>query len=173
VGAVSDTDLAKPTVTRPERLLAALAAVALMLLCVIVTTTVIVRALGFQLIPDDVLLVQELMVWIIVLPLASVVALRQQIAITIFTERAGPNTKAVLSLLGHAVGLLFVGALFWVASGSLIEALESGEYYDGELYLPTWTGYSVFALGLGVFLARLLAMTVIDLRALLNRMRAG
>jgi TRAP-type C4-dicarboxylate transport system permease small subunit len=163
---LSHSDLPAASPTAPERALAALAAVGLALLCVIVTVTVIVRAAGFVLIPDDVLLVQELMVAVNLLPLAVLTARRRHIAVTLFTERLGMRAQAALALLGHLVGLLFGGALAWVAGSSFSAALASGEYYDGELYLPTWIGWAVFALGIGVFALRLLALLARDARLL-------
>lgn len=153
---LSHADLPAVNPTWPERALSALAAVGLALLCLIVTTTVVVRSLGFVLIPDDVLLVQELMVVVILLPLGAVTALRQHIAVTVFTERVSLRGKTRLALFAHVVGSIFAGILLWVGVQALLGALRSGEYYDGEIYLPTWLGWSVFSLGAGVFLLRLL-----------------
>lgn len=165
---LSHDDLPANTPTRPERLLSALAAVGSALLCVIVTTTVVVRALGFVLIPDDVLLVQELMVAVILLPLAAVTVRRQHIAVTVFTKRVPFRGKALLALLAHVIGFVFAGALLWVGITSLVSAVGSGEYYDGELYLPTWIGWAVFTLGSGAFLLRLLLQMVLDGRYLID-----
>ena len=150
----------------PGGLLSALAAIGLGLLCIIVTTTVVVRALGFVLIPDDVLLVQELMVAVIMLPLGAVTALREHIAVTVFTERVPPRGKLLLALLAHTVGCVFAAAMLWVGIRSLIGAIDSGEYYDGDLDLPTWIGWAVFSFGAGVFLLRLLVVFYLDARAL-------
>ncbi|MCC7326762.1 MAG: TRAP transporter small permease [Burkholderiales bacterium] len=163
MGPLSQADLPASTPTRAERTLSALAAVALAVLCGIVTTTIVVRAAGFALIPDDILLVQELMVAVILLPLAAVTAQRQQIAVTVFTERIGLRRKAALALLAHVVGMVFAGALFAVGVKSLLAAVASGEYFDGVLYLPTWIGWAVFSLGTGAFLLRLLLQFGIDL----------
>ncbi len=159
---LSHNDLVAVEPTRAERVLSSLAMVGLALLCVIVSVTVVVRTLGFVLIPDDVLLVQELMVAVILLPLAAVSAHRQHIAVTLFTDRVSLRGKAGLALLAHLAGLVFAGALAAVAAKSLAAALASGEYYDGELYLPTWISWAVFGLGIGAFVLRLLALLVRD-----------
>jgi len=174
VAALSDDDTLPPvTPTRPERALTALAVAGMALLCVIVTTTVVVRALGLVLIPDDVLLVQELMVVVILLPLAAVTARREHIAVTVFTARVPPRGQRALALLGHAVGMLFAGALLWVGTRTLLKQIASGEYYDGELYLPTWIGWTVFTVGCALFLLRLLLLALRDARALLSATADG
>lgn len=163
MGPLSQADLPACKPAWAERALSTLAAVALAVLCSIVTTTVVVRAASFALIPDDILLVQELMVAVILLPLAAVTAQRQQIAVTVFTERMGLRGKAVLALLAHVVGVIFAGALFTVGVKSALAAHASGEYFDGVLYLPTWLGWAVFSLGTGAFLLRLILQFGVDL----------
>lgn len=163
---LSHLDLPAGKPTPLERVLSALAAVGLVLLCIIVTTTVVVRAIGFVLIPDDVLLVQELMLGVVLLPLAAVTVRRRHIAVTVFTERLPLRGKAALALLAHAVGCVFAGALGWAGGRSLLAALASGEYYDGDLHLPTWIGWGMFTFGTGVFLLRLILQLYLDARLL-------
>lgn len=152
-----------------ERTLSNLAALGLASLCLIVTTTVVVRALGFALIPDDVLLVQELMLIIILLPLGAVTAQRAQIAVTVFTDRLHLRGKTALALLAHAIGIIFAAALLWVTVSTCMDELASGEYYDGDLHLPTWFGWGVFSFGSAVFLLRLFMLLVRDARWLRGR----
>ena len=157
------------TASWPERFLTVLAMLAVALLCLIVTVSVISRWLYGALIPDDVLLVRELMVAVILLPLAAVTAGRGHIAVTVFSSWAGARAQAVLSLLGHGVGLLFIGALLWAGARLLSGAWATGEYYDGDLYIPLWLGYAVYVTGLAAFLARLAVMCGRDLAHLAAR----
>lgn len=173
MASLSHTDLPAGKPTRPERAFSALAAVGLALLCVIVTTTVIVRSLGFVLIPDDVLLVQELMLLVVLLPLGSVTVRRQHIAVTVFTERVPLRGKAILALLAHLIGCVFSGALLWVGIKSLLAALASGEYYEGDMNVPTWIGWGVFSLGSGAFLMRLVVQFYLDAHYLLRGHRSS
>ena len=157
------------TASRFERSLTVLARLAVALLCLIVTTSVLSRWLYGALIPDDVLLVRELMVAVILLPLAAVTAGRGHIAVTVFSDWAGPRAQFALSLLGHVVGLLFVAALLWAGMRLLTGAWASGEYYDGDLYIPLWLGYAVYVVGLAAFLARLGVMCGRDVMYLAAR----
>lgn len=146
-----------------ERVLASLATLAVGLLCVLVAVGVLSRLVGHPLIPDSVLLVQEMMVAVIVLPLALVTAVRDHIAVTVFTRRAGEPLQRALAVLGHLVGLVFAGALLWAGARLLARSLASGEYYYGVLDIPVWVGHTIFVGGAAAFVLRLVAMVLHDL----------
>lgn len=143
-----------------ERTFTALAMVATGLLCFIVTLTVVSRWVFRPVIPDDVLIVRELMVAVILLPLASVSARHAHIAVTFFTDLASPRTRSRLEKLGYCVGLLFTCALIWAGGRLFISAWSSGEYFDGDLYIPMWIGYATFLVALTAFGLRLAALLV-------------
>lgn len=151
---------------RLERFLCGVAAIAIAALCILITLTIFLRLFSFKTIPDDVLLVQELMVVVILLPMALVTALREHIAVTVFTDRLGQRLRVALDLLGNSIGIFFGTALTWAGAHSLLSALSSMEYYDGELYLKTWVGWAVFATGSGAFLFRLVLQFRTNLRDL-------
>ena len=153
----------------PERALLFLAMVGIGVLCAIVTITVVSRTVYRPLIPDDVLLVREVMVATILLPLAAVTAGRAHIAVTIFTNWTSPRTKVCLSLLGHLIGTAFAGLLLYAGWRLLTDAWSAGEYYDGDIYLPSWIGYGTFVLAILLFLLRLLVMLGADIRALRHK----
>ncbi|MEO9896316.1 MAG: TRAP transporter small permease [Paracoccaceae bacterium] len=152
--------------TWPERALLFLAMVGIALLCAIVTITVVSRTIYRPIIPDDVLLVREVMVAAILLPLAVVTAGRTHIAVTIFTNWTSTRTKVWLSLLGHLVGTAFAGLLMFAGWRLLKDAWLAGEYFDGDIYLPSWIGYATFVLAMLLFVLRLLAMLCADIREL-------
>ena len=138
-----------------ERLLLRAGAVAIGLLGAIVTATVLARWFDWLRVPDDVLLVRELMIAVILLPLAAVTARRLHIAVALFTGRAAGGTRRRLERLGDAVGLGFVGLLLWAGIRHLLGALATGEYHDGELEIPAFIGPAVYVLGLGACCLRL------------------
>ncbi len=156
-------DLAASEPTWAERRFGDLANLALGLLCLLVTISVVSRWLYRNVIPDEVLWVQELMVVVVLAPLVLVTAAREHIEVTIFTKRAGETAKRRLACLGHLVGLVFVGFLVWAAWRLFTDALASGEYYEGELRLPHWLGYGLFFAGILAFGLRLLALLAGDL----------
>jgi TRAP-type C4-dicarboxylate transport system permease small subunit len=166
---LSDSEFPPLRPSWPERALSLLATVAVGLLCALVTLGVVSRLVGRPLVPDNVLLVQEMMVAVILLPLAVVTVLREHIAVTVFTRRAGARTQRLLAVLGHLVGLVFSGALLWASARLLSRSLASGEYYYGALDIPVWTGHAMFVVGAAAFTLRLLVMLAIDLLAVLRR----
>lgn len=152
--------------TKGERLLGALSMVGLGLLALIVTVTVVSRWVGRSIIPDDVLLVQELMVAVVLLPLGLVTAARQHISVEVFTARASARKLAVLSVLGHGLGLLFALLLLAAGAKGLLGAWRTQDYYNGILHIPMWIGQAVFVFAMVLFALRLAIMIVQDLRRL-------
>jgi len=147
----------------PETMLLNLAVVAVGSLCLIITVTILSRWVYRSIIPDDVLLVGEMMVAVILLPLAAVSAQKKHIIVTVFTNWITTGSKRKLSALGHLAGFLFVGLLLGAGAQNLMDAVSSGEYYDGDLYIPLWIGYSVYLLGLSAFLVREFIELIYDL----------
>ncbi len=155
--------------SKPEQFLTALAMAAIGLLCLIVTITVFSRWLYQSIIPDDVLLVRELMVAVIIFPLAVVTAEKKHIVVTVFTNWMKADSKQKLSAFGHLIGIFFVGFLLWAGTRNLADAIGSGEYYDGDLYIPFWIGYAVYVLGLAAFLIREILELLRDLSGSLSK----
>lgn len=160
---LTSADLKPAQVIWPERVLTSLATAAVAMLCLLVSVGVVSRIVGRPLIPDNVLLVQEMMVAVILLPLALLTAVREQIAVTVFTQHAGLRAQHLLAVLGHLVGLIFGGVLLWASSRLLRRSLATGDYYYGVLDIPMWIGHALFAAGVGAFVLRLLIMLWIDL----------
>lgn len=161
-------DPAATVPTRYERWLTDLSALAIIVLCCVITITVVSRWIYRSLIPDDVLLVRELMVLVILLPMAAVSAKRAQIAVTVFTKSVKGRGDSFLKLLGNTAGLCFAGVLFIAALRMLSRSWESGDYYDGDLYIPMWVGNAFYALGLFAFLVRLVSNWIADIQSVVR-----
>ena len=63
-------------------------------------------------IPDDLILSEHLMVFLVFLPLGAVQAARQHVFVTIFTEWMSNETKVVMETIGVMVGFF---AVYWLA----------------------------------------------------------
>lgn len=152
--------------SRVEWFLARLAVAGLFAMAAIVTVNVISRWMARTLIPDDVYLVQELMVLVILLPLGVVTATRQHIRVDLFTEWLPSRGKSFLAVLEHLVGLVFVGLLGWAAWIGAQRAWLTQDFYSGVLDIPMWIGHATFLIGIALFCLRLIIMLYHDLRAL-------
>jgi len=154
---------------RVERLFLGLSMAGIAALGVLVASTVVGRALFGMSIPDDVVIIQELMVAVIILPLAYVAADRGHIEVTIFTDRLPRRGRMALDVLGSAIGLVLFGFLAFAGWDGLAYAVTEGSYYDGEFFLPEWPGKLVYFAGLAVFALRLAALLVADVVAIATK----
>lgn len=146
-----------------ERALAGVAALCVVGLCLVITGTVLSRWLLGWGIPDDVTIVEELMIGAIILPLAYVTSNRAHIAVEVLYERLGPHTKLYLLAFGTLFGFLALLPLTYAAWHEFAYAYESEAYFFGDLELPEWPGKLAFFIGLIFFVLRLGILTASDL----------
>ncbi len=137
-----------------ERWATSVAALALGLVCVFIVLTIVSRWLGRVLIPDDIQIVRQMMIAVIVLPLASVTALRMHIEVTVFTDRlAGAGMRGLIRF-GNAIGLIVVGILLWGGVLMLVGSWGTREYYEGDLRIPHWLGHATYVVALATAFVR-------------------
>lgn len=165
---MSQGDATPSATTGLERWLFGLAAIGVAGLGLMVAGAAAARWLLGLGLSDGVLLVQELMVAVIVLPLAYVTAQRGHIAVTVFADRLPARPRRALTALGCAIGLAFVAALIAAIVPPLGDALASGAYHDSDMRLPKWISLAVYAAGIALFAARLAWLLAVDLRLLLR-----
>ncbi|SMF68684.1 TRAP-type C4-dicarboxylate transport system, small permease component [Tistlia consotensis] len=164
MGPLSDPGLGTPgRHTLLERGGVTAAGLALVTLCLIVTLNVISRALWRAVVPDDILLVSELMLIVILGPIALVTAEREHIEVTVFTERVGQGGRRLLACLGHLAGIAFFGfllAAFWKLT---LKSWQTGEFYDGLLAIPQWPGQALATAAFAGIILRLAFLLRTDL----------
>ena len=148
-------------------LYAAIAATAV--LCLMITGNVVARALFNTSLPDSIVIVRELMVAAILLPLAAATADRAHVVVEFVADRFSPRIRAWLVIFGSVMGLVALAPLIYASLRELAHAIESGEYFFGDLELPLWPGRLVFLLGLSVCWLRLLVLVIQDI----SSVRAG
>lgn len=157
-----DESLPPASASRAEAGLAGLGRIALVALAVIVTTGIIARATWRNIIYDDVLLVSELMLVVILSPLALVTARRGHISVDVFTNWIGPRARRALAILGHLVGIVFFGVLAAAYWRLLADSWATGEIYESFLRIPHWPGHAVALLCIVAVLVRLLILLYRD-----------
>lgn len=146
-----------------EKILAALegvatvlAAATILLLGTLISLSVLGRATINVGIPDVIVLAGLLMIPVIALPMAHVQASNGHIAVTVTTDWLPRRLIALLQALGNLIGFVFFGAIAWFLTSKIPRDLATGAFYDGELELPVWPMKVVFAIGIGLFLLRLI-----------------
>jgi|TARA_R100000005_G_C4999457_1_gene206208 TRAP-type C4-dicarboxylate transport system permease small subunit len=148
-----------------EGALVALSICCILLMCFIITTTIIGRTLFGLTIPDDVIMVRELMIGAVVLPLASVAAHRMHIMIEVFTSMLPESFQPWLNLLGSLIGSIMLLPVLYGGYLGFVSVVSEGAYFFGELDLPEWPGRLIFLLGYSVFILRLFVLSWQDLTA--------
>src|SRR5690625_5072434 len=128
-----------------ERVLVSLAVLGLYLMALIITVNAVSRWLGYTLIPDDILLIEELMVPVLLFPIGVVTALREHITVEVFTQKLSEHSKLSLALLGHVVGIVFGAIISYAAIRGFVRSWATQDYYQGVLHIPMWIGHLIFA----------------------------
>ena len=130
---------------------------ALVVLTVEVCISVTGRYLFSAPIPDDLVMSEFLMVFIVFLPLSSIQAAREHVFVTIFTERLSNNTKVILETFGVFIGLIAFSIIAVATYTDFKHAWDYQSYVSGlwELVeLPAkfavFAGIALLAVRLGV-----------------------
>jgi TRAP-type C4-dicarboxylate transport system permease small subunit len=137
-------------------------AVAVAALGLLVIASISGRALFGRSIPDDNVMVGDLMVAIVALSWAAVTATRGHIAVEVFTNWVRPRLRAGLDALGSLVGLAMILPLSWASWNMLEHALARGTYYDGLLSMPQWPARMLFFYAFALMTCRLLLLLARD-----------
>ncbi len=135
-------------------------ALSILLLGVLVFVSVVGREVFVAGVPDDIVIAGLFMIPIIALPLAYVQSQDGHIAVTVVTNWLPPRLMAALKAFGTTIGIIFYGLMCWLMAAKIPRDYNSGGYYDGELEILVWPVKVVFAIGMTLFVIRLLVDTV-------------
>lgn len=142
-----------------EGVLVALSICCILAICMIITVTIFGRFLFNVSVPDDVVMVRELMIGAVVLPLAYVAAERMHIMVEVFTGYMPDSWQPALNLLGSLTGCLMLLPILYGGYLNFESAALDESYFFGELSLPEWPGRLAFLIGYVAFILRLLVLT--------------
>jgi TRAP-type C4-dicarboxylate transport system permease small subunit len=138
-----------------DRVLVATSVAALVILMLQVCVSVIGRYFFNAPIPDDLVISEFLMVFIVFLPLASVQAAREHVFVTIFTQWLPNRVKAALDTFGIFIGAVAFSIIAVATFADFKHAWDYGSYVEGLWQLVDWPAkFAVFA-GIAVFAVRL------------------
>lgn len=127
-----------------ENVFLLVAVVCILGLCAVIASSVLLRTFSSSGIPDEIVIVGEMMIGALILPLAFVAADRGFISVEIFTQKLGPKFQQALNVLTAIAGLIAVAPITYAAYLSVVDAFESGAYFFGLLELPKWPGHTLF-----------------------------
>ncbi|MCF8466652.1 MAG: TRAP transporter small permease [Sneathiella sp.] len=137
-----------------EKSLVLVAGVAVVLILAITTLSVIGRYLLGAPIPDDVVMNEFLMVFVVFLPFAYVQSQREHIMVTLFTEKLSDRSNMILDAFGYLIGLVFFAIMTYSAFHYFLDAWITGNYMEGPLALPEWPVRFIFFTGILMFTLR-------------------
>lgn len=138
-----------------ERCLLVVASTALVMIAALILIEIVGRWLPIFRIPDNVIIVRQLMVVSIACGLGWVTGRNGHIAIDLLYRHMAPRWQRLCHGLALVAGLVMaVPLVIWVAED--VAALHaSNSFYFGELKLPEWPVRTAFLLGLLALAARL------------------
>lgn len=141
---------------RLESLATYLGALTILVLGGLITASVIGRALFNTGVPDTITLAGLLMIPVVALPMAGVQSQDGHIAVTVTSDWLPARAISALRAFGNVIGFAFFAAIIWFLMKKVPRDIATGAYYDGELEIPVWPMKVVFAIGITLFLIRLI-----------------
>lgn len=142
-----------------------LVVIAQLLLIAMVTVTffsVFGRTFFNKTVPDDLLIMELLMVALVFLPLGYVQSIGAHIEVTVLSDLFPKRVQSILVALGLLLGVVVFGWMAYVGWLNAYSSYQLGEYGDSSvLYLPIWPAKMLIPVGLGWWCLRMLAQLMI------------
>lgn len=157
-----------PMLRHFEDLLHKISALLILVIGIVIVTNVIVRSVFSTQIPDSIIIIPELMVAMILLPLAAATRERAHIVVELVSRQLPERLQGWLVVMGSVVGLLAVGILFYAGYHDLEKMISRQSTFAGEFELPKWPGVAAYVAGFGFAALRLAVMIVNDTLACLR-----
>ncbi len=107
-------------------------------------------------IPDDIIIMQALLVVMVFLPFAYVQRRGEHLSVSIVTDNLGPKGKHICKILGLVVGIFFMGIVTLASFGDAHTAYVDGAIFEGPLEIKEWPSRGSVFVGSGLLLVRLL-----------------
>ena len=143
-----------------DQSLLVMAAIAFFVMLSVTTLSIVGRYLLSAPIPDDVVINELLMVFVVFLPMAYAQRLKQHFFVTLLSDRLSRKGSLALETLGNFVGFLLLCLLSYASWQSFMDSFSMRAFNAGVLQLPEYP--SKFMLFLGVALMTLrLALDVV------------
>ena len=136
-------------------------------------TSITLRTLTGRAIPDDNIMIGDLVVAIVALSWAIVTATQGNIVVEVFTNWIGPRGQAGLRVLASIVGLAMIIPLCWASGTMAHHSIVRLTYYDGLLQWPQWPSRSIFFISFVMIGMRLLLLAATDIVLMVSGRSVG
>jgi len=148
-----------------ESVLDTLGAIAVVLLCVLITASIATRELlGFG-IPDNLIMVRELMVPAILFPLSAATTRRAHVSIEVIANFFPDSLNRWIAVLAAICGLIIVMTLLWASWVQLEKTWANGSHYGGDFLMPKWPSRAACVFAFFLMSLRLFQILWLDLNA--------
>lgn len=143
---------------------------AIVVFMMLLTTGDVVLRYGFNRpIQDSFELSQFMLVAIVFLGIPYLQSIRGHVSIEFATARLSPNTREILKIFGHVIGLFAFAIVTWRSGYYAWQAWETNDYTMGIMQYPLWPAKSIVPLGSGMLCVRLILDIGHDTAALFHR----
>jgi TRAP-type C4-dicarboxylate transport system permease small subunit len=105
--------------------------------------------------PDEAIIVAELMIFALALPLGAVAATNAFVAVDLIAEHLPRMVQWVLAVVSTLFALVIVAIVTWSAFGFTTKSIREQSYFFGLLDLPEWPGQLAFTVGYALLLIQL------------------
>ncbi|MEH6474810.1 MAG: TRAP transporter small permease [Sneathiella sp.] len=138
-----------------SRAFAYVAMAVLIFIMFFITVSVFGRYFFNMPIPDDIVIMQALLVVLVFLPFAYVQQEKAHLSVSILTDRMGPQGQHFCDMLGLAVGMVFLGIVAAASFGDAWTSYIDESIFEGPLEVPEWPARGSVFLGTGLLLLKL------------------
>ncbi|WP_169569849.1 TRAP transporter small permease [Sneathiella limimaris] len=128
----------------------------LMFMMIFITVSVCGRYFFNASLPDDVVIMQALLVVVVFIPFAFVQYQKEHLAVTILTDVMPPKGQYLCELLGLFVGIAFMAIVTVSSYGDAMMAFEDDAVFDGLLDVPSWPARASVTVGTGLLTLKLI-----------------
>lgn len=160
-------------VARLENALLAVSVACLLTIAAIIMLVLLERSGLGPRIPDNVILMQQLMVVAVGCSLAYVTRVRDHISIDLLYAHLGRSLRRAADFAAIIVGLVASLPVSVWAFVNFRKSFRSGAYYFGEMNLPEWPAKLLFFLAFATISLRLLIQLVQLAKGDLGEVEAG
>jgi TRAP-type C4-dicarboxylate transport system permease small subunit len=135
--------------------LAYLSMVILIFIMLFITVSVCGRYFFGQAIPDDIIIMQSLLVVMVFLPFSYVQRRGEHLSVTILTDHMGAKGRHICNIIGILVGVTFMSIIAIASFGDAYTAYVDGAIFEGPLEVKEWPSRGSVFVGTGLLLVKL------------------